>query len=447
MKRIDCEGFHRRDFLKVGAAGGLFGLTLPDLLRLEGRAADDRKSKKATSVILVWLAGGLSAIDTLDMKPHAPEGIRGEFKPMKSSVPGLDVTEFLPDTAKVMHHLTLVRSMAHTLAVHGPGTIYVTTGNKPTPALKYPALGALASKILPAGQGVPSYVTFGELRDGTAGGGGYLGTAYNPFNIEGAGNIDKGVKKGEPTEINFRVSGITLPTGFTVQDLEDRNKLLQTFDQGLRNLDRSSELTVGLDAFHLKALDILRSDQTKKAFDLEQEPKARRERYGLHGFGQSALAARRLVEAGVRFVTIGFGGWDTHQKNFSSLKEELLPRFDKTFSALIEDLADRGLLDRTIVYCAGEFGRTPKINKDAGRDHWARSSSVLLAGGGFKKGYVHGATDAECAVPVSDPCTPDDVSATIFHALGVDPHQELLTSTGRPIQMFRDGKVVEKLFA
>lgn len=447
MKRTDCEGFHRRDFLKIGAAAGMFGLTLPDLLRLEARGDEARKSKKATSVIMVWLAGGPSAIDMWDMKPDAPEGIRGEFQPTSSSVPGLDVAELLPGTAKVMHHVTLVRSMAHTLTTHGPGTIYVTTGNKPTPAVKYPALGALASKVLPAGRGVPSYVTFGELRDGTAGGGGYLGTAYNPFNIEGAGNIDKGVKKGGPTEISFRVSGITLPTDFTIQELENRNKLLQTFDQGFRDLDGSSELTDGLDAFHQKALDILRSDQTKKAFDLEQEPLARRERYGLHGFGQSALAARRLVEAGVRFVTIGFGGWDTHQKNFSNLKDELLPQFDLTFSVLIEDLAERGMLDRTIVYCAGEFGRTPKINKDAGRDHWARSSSVILAGGGFKKSYVHGATDAECAVPTSEACTPDDVSATLFHALGIDPHSEQLASTGRPIQLFRDGQVVEKLFA
>jgi uncharacterized protein (DUF1501 family) len=203
----------------------------------------------------------------------------------------------------------------------------------------------------------------------------------------------------------------------------------------------------GLDTFHKKALEILRSDKTRKAFDLGQEKQTLRQRFGMDAFGQGALAARRLVEAGVRFVTLSFGGWDTHGKNFDALSKRLLPRLDQTLSALVEDLHERGMLDSTIVYCAGEFGRTPKINKNAGRDHWARSMAVVLAGGGFQRGYAHGSTDAQGMAPVSEPCTPDDISATIFHSLGLDPHQELTTATGRPVQLFREGHILGKLLA
>src|SRR5262249_36586053 len=211
--------------------------------------------------------------------------------------------------------------------------------------------------------------------------------------------------------------------------------------------DRSADLVEGFDAFHRQALEILRSDKTKKAFDLAQEKQELRDRYGSNPFGQGALAARRLVEAGVRFVTLTLGGWGTPGKNFEALSKRLLPQLDQTLSALIGDLSDRGMLDRTVVYCAGEFGRTPKINKNAGRDHWARSMAVVLAGGGFKAGYAHGTTDAQGMAPASEPCTPDDVSATIFQNLGIDPHTELTTPTGRPVQLFREGKVVEKLLA
>ena len=447
MKRFDCEGFHRRDFIKIGATAGLFGMTLPDLLRLEARAAGEKASKRATSVIMVWLAGGPATIDMWDLKPEAPEGIRGEFKPIKTSADGIEISEHMPQMAKVMDKCTVVRSLFHTIPNHGPGTVWMTTGNKPTPAIQYPSLGSVATKLLPADPGVPPYVTFSELRNGAAGGAGYLGTAYNPFGIEGAA----GDAKNANAKATFRVRGITLPNGFTLTDLDNRDNLLKTFDQGLAGLDKSSELTEGLDAFHQKALEILRSDKTKKAFELEKETQAKRERYGANPFGQGVLAARRLVEAGVRFVTVSLGGWDTHSNNFTSHKDRLQPSVDKTLSALIEDLAEKGMLDKTIVYCAGEFGRTPKINNrggvGGGRDHWARSMAVVLAGGGFKKGYVHGSTDAQGMAPATEPCSPDDVAGTIFNALGVDPHQDLQTSTGRPIQLFREGKVVEKLLA
>jgi hypothetical protein len=316
----------------------------------------------------------------------------------------------------------------------------MTTGNKPTAALQYPALGSLCSKLLPVDAGIPPYVTFNDIRGGTAGQAGHLGTAHNPFMVEGGGGGKGGGGGG-----NLRVRGITLPQGFDLKDLDKREKLLDAFDKGLADVDKNADLVDGLDAFHKKALEILRSDKTKKAFDLAKEPQPLREKYTLTPFGTGLIAARRLVEAGVRFVSLSVGGWDTHGQNFNALKQRNLPALDQPLSTLITDLEERGLLDSTIVMVAGEFGRTPKINKNAGRDHWARSMACVLAGGGFKHGYVHGTTDPQGMAPATLPCTPDDVSATIFQCLGVDPHMELQTHTGRPVQLFREGKVVEKL--
>jgi hypothetical protein len=424
----DCEGFHRRDFLKIGA-GGLFGLTLPDLLRLEAHAKGQHKAK---GVIMVWLGGGPATIDMWDLKPDAPTG--GDFKPIDTKASGIKISEHLPKVAQLMDKCALVRSVAHTIPDHGRGTVWMMTGNKPTPALEYPSLGSLASKLLPAEPGVPPYVTFS--RGSRSGGAGYLGTAYNPFEVE-----------GNPAGGTLRVRGISLPTGFTLTELEERNRLLEDIDGKFKDLEQSADTVAGLDKFHQQALDILRADKTKKAFNLASEPASVRSRYGTDGFGQGTLAARRLIEAGVRFVTVSLGGWDTHGNNFRTLKDRLLPQVDRVLSALVDDLAQKGLLDSTIVYCVGEFGRTPKINKGAGRDHWARSMAVFLAGGGIKPGYAHGTTDKHGMAPATDPCGPDDVAATLFHCLGIDGHGELMTATGRPINLFREGKVIEKLLA
>jgi len=424
--RTDCEGFHRRDFLRLGTAG-VFGLGLADLLRLEARA--DKVKRTATSVIMVWLAGAPATIDMWDLKPDAPEGIRGEFKTIATSADGVRISEQLPRVAKIVDRTTLVRSLHHNIPEHGVGTLYMTTGNRPSPALEYPALGSLASRLLPAPAGVPSYVTFSGFRST---GPGYLGSAYSAFEVE-----------GNPQQGKLRVQGVSLPDNFTPADLANRDKLRNTFDAAFRALDEA-EVSASLDKFHQQALDILRSDKTRKAFNLDEETAPVRDSYGRTPLGQSALAARRLVEAGARFVTIGLGGWDTHANNFRTLRF-LLPQVDQSLSALVSDLDSRGLLDSTIVYCAGEFGRTPTINGSAGRDHWARSMAVFLAGGGFRKGYVHGSTDAHGMQPASDPCSPDDVSATIFRALGIAPNHAVQTTTGRPIAIFRDGNVIEKL--
>lgn len=443
----DCEGFSRRDFLKVGSAG-LLGLSLPQLLKLESEARANparstTPSRQATSVIMIWLAGGPATIDMWDLRPNAPEGIRGEFRQIPTSAPGVEICEHLPQMARVMNRTTVVRSLAHTIPSHGPATVFMTTGNRPGPALQYPAMGSLVTRLMPAAPGVPPYVSFTELRNGSAGQSGYLGTAYNPFIVEGAPAA--GNRANAPTAANLRVRGITLPTGFTLDQLENRDRLLNNFDQTFQNVDRNSDLVGGLDQFHRQALEILRSDKTRNAFNLAQEPDALRTRYGQNPFGQGALAARRLIEAGVRFTTVSLGGWDTHGQTFNAHRTRLLPQLDQTLSALIQDLDDRGMLENTIVYCAGEFGRTPRINQNAGRDHWARSMAVVLAGGGFKRGYAHGTTDAQGMAPATEPCTPDDVCATIFSRLGIDPHSELQTPTGRPVQLFREGRPLPRL--
>jgi hypothetical protein len=432
---------HRRDFLQFGSAG-LLGLNLAEFLRLEAetpRIADSRR--RADSVIMIWLAGGPSTIDMWDLKPDAPEGIRGEFRPISTAVNGLKISEHLPRMARTISKATLIRSLHHTLPVHGPGSQYMTTGNSPIGSLTFPSLGSLAARLLPVRPDLPPYVAVGGK--GSATYAGYLGAAYNPFIVEG---LTAGKNGRVATTGKISIRGVVLPTGFTLDQLENREKLLKGFDRGLAALDQAPGLGDGLDTFHKKALNILRSDSTRKALELNREPELLRERYGMTGFGQGALMARRLVEAGVRFVTIGLAGWDTHQRNFIQLKN-LLPQLDQTLSALIEDLSGRGLLERTIVYCAGEFGRTPRINKDAGRDHWARSMSVLLAGGRFRRGCVHGSTDKQGMAAASDPCTPDDVSATLFSCLGVNPDRELTTDTGRPVQLFREGKVIDKVLA
>jgi len=443
----DCEGFSRRDFIKVGSAG-LLGLTLPQLLQLESQVKAQAPSarstnRRATSVIMVWLAGGPATIDMWDLRPDAPEGIRGEFREINTSAAGVRISEHLPQMARVMDRVSVIRSLAHGIPSHGPATVHMTTGNRPSPAIQYPALGSLVTRLMPAATGVPPYVSFTELRNGSAGQAGYLGTGYNPFIVEGAPN--QPARANSPTAANLRVRGITLPTGFTLEQLENRDRLLRNFDAGFDNVERNADLIGGLDAFHQQALEILRSTKTRDAFNLQQEPESLRQRYGQTAFGQGALAARRLIEAGVRFTTVSIGGWDTHGQNFNALRTRLLPQLDQVLSTLIQDLDDRGMLDSTIVYCAGEFNRTPRINQNAGRDHWARSMAAVVAGGGIRRGYAHGTTDTNGMAPATDPCTPDDVCATMFQQLGLDPHSELQTPTGRPMQLFREGRPIARL--
>jgi hypothetical protein len=427
----DCEGFYRRDFLTAGAAG-LLGLTLADVLRQEARGRSPARPR-ARGVILVWLGGGPATIDMWDLKPAAPDSIRGDFKPIATKAPGVQICEHMPRTAAVMNRCALVRSLHHSIPEHGPAAVHMATGHPPSAAVDYPSLGALAARVLPPAPGVPPFISLsGSEFPGSAG---YLGPAYGPFRV--GGSPDRG---------RLQAEGIALPQGFTVHQLADCTRLRSAFDGRLRALD-AAEVPAGLDRFQQQALDILRSDRTRKAFDLDQEKSALRESYGQTPFGQSLLAARRLIEASARFVTAGLGGWDTHANTFNVLRTQLLPQLDRALGTLVADLHDRGLLDSTLVYCAGEFGRTPQINSQSGRDHWARSMAVFLAGGGIRTGYVHGSTDPRGGGPATEACSPADVAATIFHALGIEPTHEIRTPAGRPMALFRDGKVLEGLLA
>ena len=437
----NAKSFGRRHFLQIGAASPL-GLSLASALALETHAAPAISPTKAKNVIFIWLAGGPSTIDMWDMKPHAPERTRGEFKPIPTRAADIQVCEYLPKLATVMDRCTLIRSVTHTLAEHGIGTEYMTTGHPPNPALKYPAVGALASRLLPQPAGVPSYLTLGSQANSGAG---FLGAAYNPLEVTTfpfglPPTASNGIR-----ETPKSTSVASLPNGFSAGDLRRRESLLKKLDEQFRRLDESTTLA-DINYFQHRAADILRSGKTKRALDLSDEDGQTVQAYGVGLLGYSALAARRLIEAGVRFVTIGLGGWDTHSEVFPKLRYHLLPQLDRALARLISDLNERGLLDSTIVYCAGEFGRTPNVNDSGGRDHWPRATSLLLAGGGFKRGYVDGATDEHGREPIRDARSPGDICATLFHQLGFPPDHRVPTSTpGRHEPIFQDGQVIREI--
>jgi hypothetical protein len=409
----------------------MLGLGLSEFLRREA-AGNATFAPAARNVIMIWLAGGPATIDMWDMKPEAPSGVRGEFSPIATSLDGVQICEHLPRLAKAMHLVSVVRSVHHTLAAHEPGSQLLMTGNLPGPALEYPALGSIAAMLLAPARGVPTFTTMGEELNAGAG---YLGAAYNPFPVAVAARF------GEAPS-----TPVGLPDGFSVETLHRRERLLRAFDGAFRELDRSP-IVRQMERFQLQALDMLRSNATREALDLAREPEESRARYGNRPLGMRLLAARRLVEAGVRFVTVGMPGWDTHGNNFGQLRTALLPELDQALAALLVDLDQRGLLESTIVYCTGEFGRTPIINGGGGRDHWARAMAVLLAGGRLRRGFVYGATDPQGYEPVEDGGSPMDVSATVLAALGIAHDTVLATPSGRPLPAIAQGAPIPGLFA
>jgi hypothetical protein len=366
-----------------------------------------------------------------DLKPEAPEKVRGEFRPIETAAPGVRICEHLPRLARQMHRAALIRSVTHTIAEHTQGQAYVMTGNRPRPAAESPSLGSLSAALLPTSRGTPVNITLGRVPSSSAG---ELGAMYNPFEVA--------LPDGRVAQATSEAVG--LPEGFTTADLERRRQVLARLEerftqQGPNTLPRQ------LQQFQHDALEILQSDRIRGALDVDREPDTTRELYGTSVAGRAALVARRLLEAGGRFVTIGFGDWDTHDNNFTRLRNTMLPQLDQALAALIEDLSSRGLLEETIVYCAGEFGRTSHINSNAGRDHWSRAMTVLLAGGGIRGGAVVGTTDEFASDPTDRPCSPDDVSATLFHQLGFAPTRQVQTPSGRMIPLFRNGTVITEL--
>lgn len=426
-----CDGLQRRDFLKVGALTGL-GLTLPNFLKMS-QAGLVNPNGKAKAAIFVNLGGGPTHMDTFDLKPDAPAEYRGEFNPIKTNVPGMEISEHLPKLAKCADKYVILRGVSHTLAAHEFGTLYMNTGNRPIPSLDFPGYGAVVSKELPAPSDLPSFVAVPNTPQRA----GYLGVQYAPLSTNSSPTMGK----------SYTVRGISLMGGVTVTEVEKRRNLLKDLDRTFAGFEQNEDLVKGLDTFGEQAHNIISSSRARDAFDISKEKPSVAEQYGNHAFGQSCLLATRLVESGVRFVSLSLGGWDTHNDNFNQLKNGKAGVLDDGLAALFTGLAERGLLESTAVMVTGEFGRTPKINVRAGRDHWARAMFVLLAGGGMKNGQVIGASDDKGMGPANEAITPDMVAASFYHALGIDCQKEYQTPTGRPVMIVRDGRVIPGLFS
>lgn len=425
----------RRDCLRVGFAG-MGGLTLPNLLRLQAASAADGKPVKKKSVILVWLAGGPSHIDMYDLKPDAPAEFRGEFRPIRTNVSGIEISEHLPLQAKIMDKLAIVRSAYHTNAGHGMGSQWMLTGYQPTIEVNdniYPSLGSVVARLQGASDPVlPAYVNLPRLLD--LGKAAYLGASYNPFSPE-----------NDPNSESFQVRNLKLPGRVDSQRLQRRRGLLGELDQIRRDIDLKGDIE-GLDTFYNDALQMVTNDKAIAAFDIKQEGEKLRETYGRNDLGQSCLLARRLVEAGVSFVTVqAGGGWDTHGDNFKQLKDNLLPKYDRAVAALVQDLHDRGLQDDVLVMSFGEFGRTPRINSGAGRDHWPGAASILYAGGGLKMGQGVGSTNDKGEYPTSKAATPGCVLSTMYHVLGIDYKHVFYDHAQRPLPVLNEGEPIEDL--
>ncbi len=453
-------GITRRHAIQIGSLG-VVGLSLAQLVRAESSSRAAARPRAAKSCILFFLEGGPAHQDLWDLKPDAPAEIRGEFQPIATTAPGVHVCNHLPMLARQMHHVALVRSVHHKIVDHNASAYYMLTGRSPADGSKlivgdeptnFPPIGAVLAKLRPM-KGLPEFVHLPDIMsnnnyDLPGQRAGFFGTGLDPLVV------------GDPSAPGYQVPGLSLPAEVSLDRLGARRALLGDLD---RSLGQLAELPAsqGVDSHYAKAFSLIASPEARRAFDLTIEPPRVRERYGLPDrtdrsvearkfgglphLGQCLLLARRLIESGVRLVTVCTGrrfdqSWDTHRQHFPLLKKSLLPYADRAFSALLEDMSERGLLDDTLVVAMGEFGRTPKLGQitsgagaDAnGRDHWPHCYTVLFAGGGIRGGAVHGASDAWAAYPARDPVTPEDIAATIYHALGIDPETRILDQLARP---------------
>ena len=429
-----CDGISRRGFLRVGGLA-FGGLTLADWTkaRAAGLTTGNRPRK---SVIQIWLAGGPSHLDMYDLKPLAPAEYRGEFRPISTNVPGVHFSEHLPQQAKLMDKLAIIRSVCHTNAGHGMGSQWMLTGWEPTIEISnnlFPACGSVVSSLYGANDtDMPAYVNL--PRSLGLGKAAYLGASHNPFSPE-----------DDPNRDGFQVRNLRLPGRVDAGRLDNRRELLNKLDNIRRDLDTSGDLTA-LDTFYVQGLEMVTNDKAIRAFDISAEKADLRDRYGRNDLGQSCLLARRLVESGVSYVTIqAGGGWDTHGDNFKQLKDKLLPNYDQALAALVQDLADRGLTDEVLVMAFGEFGRTPRINAGAGRDHWPGAMSVLLSGGGLKMGQVIGETDSKAEAPISKPYSPGCLLSTMYHVLQIDYRHLFYDQARRPMAVLAEGEPIPEL--
>ncbi|MFN4257980.1 MAG: DUF1501 domain-containing protein [Gemmataceae bacterium] len=452
-----CDGWTRREMLRVGGLGW-FGLSLPGLLqaRQQQSAARGGSFGQAKSCILLFNLGGPPQLETWDPKPDAPAEIRGEFQPIASSVPGLNVCELMPRTAKLAHHCAVLRAVSTNDNAHSASGYWMLTGVSHQPMgvenakagapNDWPCLAAIVQYLrgspggLPASVVLPEHIWNTGMIPWPGQNAGFLGRAADPWLIH-----------CDPNAPDFTIPGVTLTDDVTPLRFDQRKSLLEQVNRHLDGVDRGGAVA-RFNNHSRTAFDLLRSGRARRAFNLDEEPAPARDRYGRTRWGQSVLLARRLVEAGVSLVQVNWTrmpeetsdspAWDTHKTNAKHLKDRLMPIMDQGYSALLEDLAERGLLDETLVVWMGEFGRTPKINGNAGRDHWGHVFSVALAGGGTRGGVVHGASDQNAAYPRDGVVRPEDLAATIFHCLGHEPHTEMHDIQNRPLAISR-GKVIE----
>jgi uncharacterized protein (DUF1501 family) len=434
-----CNGASRRDFLRVGGLG-LLGLSTANFLAVQKAMAETQApaaagpTARAKSIILVYLGGGLSHHDTFDMKPDAPEEIRGKYKGIDTNVTGLKIGELLPKMAKTMDKVCLVRSGSHESDHHETATNWVLSGRFGSPFGDYPSIGAVVahetgfSSLLPPYVAVPKNPSFSwELGKSS-----WLGGRYESF------------KAGDPSAPDYKVRDLSLSEPIAPKKAERRKTLLHAVDT-LADQIKGNDQMATYDEFQRHAAEMVLSTEAQSAFDLDKESPEMRDAYGRTEFGQSCLLARRLIERGVKFATVSYGGWDHHKKIWAGL-EKRVPPFDQGFAMLINDMHQRGLLKDTLVVCMGEFGRTPKINKDAGRDHWGRAGSLLFAGAGVTAGKIVGTTDKNGAYVIDRPVRPADVAYTIYSTLGIDPRKQLRTPEGRPVEILNEGSMVHELF-
>lgn len=432
-----CRGPSRRELLRVGFVGTV-GLTLGDCLRLQADTATQpagaaSRGSAAESVILIFLEGGMSHLDSFDPKPNAPIEIRGEFGAINTKIDGLQICGLWPQVADVSDKMSFVRSMTHGEAAHERGSHNMLTGYRPSPAITYPSMGSVIAHEYGPRNDLPGYISIPNA-DGAFGfaGTGYLSSACGAFSVG-----------GEPNDGNFVVRDLNLPPGVDETRMSRRKGLLAAVDQHFKKLESSDSLAA-MDSFYQRAYSLISSKNAREAFNINAEPGEVREAYGRNEFGQRVLLARRLVEAGARFVTVFFGGWDMHIDVHGGMRSRV-PMVDRGVAALVRDLAQRGLLDKTLVLLTTEFGRTSRLNKDRGRDHWPKVFSVAFSGGGLKAGRVIGSSNAYATEPKDDPVGPADMAATVFGQLGIDYTKKLMSPGDRPIDIVRDGKPIEGL--
>ena len=428
----------RREFLYVGLLGGL-GLTLGQYFGMRPAMAGDltaedlapAKEGAAKSVIHIFLPGGMAAQESWDPKPYAPIEYRGPSGTTPTKISGEVFSEFMKESAQVADKITVIRSLTHGEAAHERGTHNMFTGYRPSPAIEYPSFGSVISEEFGPRKNMPPYVCIPSMPNPYAGSG-YLSSAYGPFSLG-----------SDPANGGFAVRDLSLAGGIDDQRFERRKGLLAAVDHHFRTLEKSDALSA-MDTFYQRAYSVISSKEAREAFNLKAEPDSIKDEYGKNQAGMRMLLARRLVEGGVRFVSLTYGGWDHHQNIHQGFAREM-PPFDKAFAALIRDLDRRHLLDSTLVMVSSEFGRTPKINQNSGRDHWPKVFSVVLAGGGIKKGMIYGSSDATASDPDHDPLTVEDFASTVYHQLGINPHKRLMSPGNRPIDIVRGGKVVNEL--